>query len=102
MPYHHGQLREALIVAAVELARTAGPEAVVLRAAARAANVSHNAAYRHFEDRDALLRAVCGRCMSELAARMEPAWPRCPAPRPDRGGAGAPGCDGSRPTSSSP
>jgi AcrR family transcriptional regulator len=71
MPYHHGQLGPALLDAAVELARTEGPEAVGLRAVTRAAGVSHNAAYRHFADRDALLRAVCERCMTELALLME-------------------------------
>jgi AcrR family transcriptional regulator len=70
-PYHHGRLREALVEAGVALARTEGPEAVILRAAARAAGASHNAAYRHFTDRDELLRAVCERCMSKLASLME-------------------------------
>lgn len=69
--YHHGRLREALINAGVRLARDDGPEAVVLREVNRAAGVSHSAAYRHFPDRDALLRAVCERCMSELARLME-------------------------------
>jgi AcrR family transcriptional regulator len=70
-PYHHGRLREALVDAGVALARRQGPEAVVLRAAARDADASHNAAYRHFADRDELLRAVCERCMSKLATLME-------------------------------
>lgn len=70
-PYHHGRLREALVDAGLALARAEGPEAVVLRAASRAAAVSHNAAYRHFADRDELLRAVCERCMSRLALVME-------------------------------
>src|SRR5262249_54398331 len=69
--YHHGQLRAALVDAGLELARTEGPDAVVLRAATRAAGVSHNAAYRHFGDRDQFLRAVCERCMSQLALLME-------------------------------
>lgn len=69
--YHHGRLREALVDGAVELARSGGPEAVVLRAVSRQAGVSHNAAYRHFADLDELLRAVCERCMAELARRME-------------------------------
>jgi AcrR family transcriptional regulator len=69
--YHHGRLREALVDAGVELARVEGPDAVVLRAVSRVAGVSHNAAYRHFADRDELLRAVCERCMSELARLME-------------------------------
>jgi AcrR family transcriptional regulator len=70
-PYHHGRLRDALVDAGLELARADGPESVVLRAATRAAGVSHNAAYRHFADRDELLRAVCERCMSRLALLME-------------------------------
>lgn len=70
-PYHHGHLREALVDAALRLARPVGPEAVMLRAVARQAAVSHNAAYRHFADRDALLRAVCERCMTRLAVLME-------------------------------
>jgi AcrR family transcriptional regulator len=70
-PYHHGRLREALVDAGVDLARAGGPEAVVLRSVSREAGVSHNAAYRHFADRDDLLRAVCARCMTELALLME-------------------------------
>src|SRR3954453_22963796 len=70
-PYHHGQLREALVDAGFSLARTSGPEAVVLRAVSREAGVSHNAAYRHFADHDELMRAVCERCMRELALLME-------------------------------
>jgi AcrR family transcriptional regulator len=69
--YHHGNLRVALIEAALELAREGGPEAVVLREVSRRAGVSHNAAYRHFADRDALLQAVCERCMGALARLME-------------------------------
>jgi AcrR family transcriptional regulator len=69
--YHHGNLRAALIEAALELAREGGPEAVVLREVSRRAGVSHNAAYRHFADRDALLQAVCERCMGALARLME-------------------------------
>jgi len=70
MPYHHGNLRETLVDVGLELARQDGPDAVVLRAVSRAAGVSHNAAYRHFADRDDLLFAVCGRCMARLAALM--------------------------------
>jgi AcrR family transcriptional regulator len=53
--YHHGNLRPALVETAVELARATGPEGVVLREVARQTGVSHNAAYRHFADRDELL-----------------------------------------------
>jgi hypothetical protein len=47
-PYHHGSLRSALIEASIALAREGGPDRVILREAARAAGVSHSAAYpRH-------------------------------------------------------
>jgi AcrR family transcriptional regulator len=69
--YHHGNLREALVEAGVQLAREGGPDAVVLREASRRAGVSHNAAYRHFADRDELLRAVCAKCMEAIAKLME-------------------------------
>ena len=69
--YHHGDLRRALLEAGVELARAGGPEAVVLRAATRAAGVAPNAAYRHFADRDALLGAVSLHAQSQVAAAME-------------------------------
>lgn len=70
-PYHHGNLRAALVEAGVALARDGGPDAVVLRAASRRAGVSHNAAYRHFADRAELLAAVGARCMALLADLME-------------------------------
>jgi AcrR family transcriptional regulator len=70
-PYHHGDLRRALLEAGVELARVGGPEAVVLRAATRAAGVAPNAAYRHFADRDALLAAVSLHAQAQVAAAME-------------------------------
>jgi AcrR family transcriptional regulator len=47
-PYHHWSLRSALIEASIALARAGGPDRVILREAARAAGVSHSAAYRHF------------------------------------------------------
>src|SRR3954447_24122165 len=68
--YHHGNLRAALIATAVEQARGGGADAVVLRDAARRTGVSHNAAYRHFADRDDLLAEVSERGMAELEQRM--------------------------------
>jgi AcrR family transcriptional regulator len=58
------------VAAGLELARTGGPDAVVLREATRMVGVVPNAAYRHFADRDELLAAVCTAAMRELAARM--------------------------------
>lgn len=57
-PYHHGNLRNALIDAAVALVDLHGPQALTLREAARRAGVSQTAPYRHFADRDALVAAV--------------------------------------------
>jgi AcrR family transcriptional regulator len=65
-----GVVRDGLVAAGLELARTGGPGAVVLREAARIVGVVPNAAYRHFADRDELLAAVCAEAMGELAARM--------------------------------
>src|ERR1700760_3016909 len=68
--YHHGNLRTVLVDTGVELARTGGPSAVVLRAVSRQAGVSHNAAYRHFADQEDLLAAVGERCMLRLGELM--------------------------------
>lgn len=70
-PYHHGGLREALIEAGVALARVGGPNAVVLREASRRVGVSHNAAYRHFSNRDELLQVIAKRSRAELARLMQ-------------------------------
>lgn len=68
--YHHGDLRNALVDASTALAAAGGPEAVVLREAARRSGVSATAAYRHFTDRDELLGAVARRALQTLAASM--------------------------------
>jgi AcrR family transcriptional regulator len=69
--YRHGDLPAALLAAGIELARAGGPHAVVLREATRRVGVSPNAAYRHFADHHALLRAVCAAAMGQLARAME-------------------------------
>jgi AcrR family transcriptional regulator len=56
--YHHGELRQALLAAALDLLERDGPAALSLRALARAVGVSAMAPYHHFADRDALLAAV--------------------------------------------
>ena len=68
--YHHGELREALIRTGLDLAREGGPEAVVLREAARRQAVSATAAYRHFSARSDLLDAVRERATRLLGASM--------------------------------
>jgi AcrR family transcriptional regulator len=69
-PYHHGNLREALLHAAVELTAEAGPAGFTLREVARRAGVSHNAPYRHFRDKDDLLAAVAAQGFDELTLAM--------------------------------
>ena len=69
-PYHHGNLREALLEAAIRLIAEVGPTAFTLREVARRAGVSHNAPYRHFRDRDALLAAVAAQGFRELTGAM--------------------------------
>jgi AcrR family transcriptional regulator len=56
--YHHGDLRRALVDAALELVKEQGPSGITLREAARRAGVTHAAPYRHFADKEALLAAV--------------------------------------------
>jgi AcrR family transcriptional regulator len=80
-PYHHGALHSALIEASIALAREGGPDRVILREAARAAGVSHSAAYRHFADRDALLAEVSRFARHELAAEMHRRLNRSKDPR---------------------
>jgi AcrR family transcriptional regulator len=80
-PYHHGALHKALVEASIALAREGGPDRVILREAARAAGVSHSAAYRHFADREALLAEVSRYARGELAAEMRRRVKRSKDPR---------------------
>ncbi|MEL6198517.1 MAG: TetR/AcrR family transcriptional regulator [Pseudomonadota bacterium] len=72
--YHHGNLRSALIDAAVSLIAEKGPQGFTFADAARAAGVSPAAPYRHFRDRDALLDEVARRGFEQFADRLEAAW----------------------------
>ncbi|MCB1844502.1 MAG: TetR/AcrR family transcriptional regulator [Halioglobus sp.] len=69
-PYHHGNLRDALIVAAAELIQESGSEDFAMIEAARKANVSSAAPYRHFREKDDLLRAVSELGFFDLARHM--------------------------------
>lgn len=69
--YRHGDLRRALLEAAIELARSGGPAAVTLREATRRAGVVPNAAYRHFASQQDLLHAVRSAALAALAVAME-------------------------------
>ena len=72
-PFHHGDLRQALIKATAELIERDGPASVSLREAARIAGVSHNAPYRHFPTREALLAAVAAHGFRQLRSAFEEA-----------------------------
>ncbi|HXU40900.1 MAG TPA: TetR family transcriptional regulator [Burkholderiales bacterium] len=68
--YHHGDLRAALLKAAARILEKDGPDAISLRDLARSVDVSHNAPYRHFADRQALLSALADEGFSLLAAQL--------------------------------
>src|SRR4051812_40703994 len=77
--YHHGDLRNSLIQAALTLVAERGVDGFSLRGAARTVGVSPSACYRHFADREALLAAVAHEGLDKLAADMRTAA----APYPD-------------------
>lgn len=72
--YHHGNLREALIEAALNLIREKGPGGFTFAEAARAAGVSPAAPYRHFRDRDALIADVAKRGFEAFTRALALAW----------------------------
>jgi AcrR family transcriptional regulator len=87
--YHHGNLREALIEAALRLIGEKGPGGFTFAEAARAAGVSPAAPYRHFRDRDALMADIAKRGFESFAAALRKAWDKGrPAPREALGRAG--------------
>ncbi len=71
--YHHGNLRDALLIAARAVLREHGLSSLTLRATARVAGVSHMAPYNHFSDKRALLDALAEQGFAELDARCEQA-----------------------------
>lgn len=72
--YHHGNLREALIEAALRLIAERGPAGFAFAEVARAAGVSAAAPYRHFRDRNALIAEVARLGFERFAAELEAAW----------------------------
>ena len=72
--YHHGNLKEALIRAALDLIAKKGPAGFTFAEAARYAGVSPAAPYRHYRDRDELLADVALRGFELFAAALERAW----------------------------
>ncbi len=72
--YHHGNLKEALIRAALELIAQKGPAGFTFAEAARWAGVSPAAPYRHFRDREELLANVARRGFEEFEQALARAW----------------------------
>ena len=72
--YHHGNLKEALIRAALELIAQKGPAGFTFAEAARWAGVSPAAPYRHFRDRDDLLIDVARRGFDQFGEVLARAW----------------------------
>jgi AcrR family transcriptional regulator len=71
--YHHGDLREALLRASLNLLRESVSGDFTLREVARRAGVSHNAPYRHFRDKDDLLAAIAEEGFDRLTGAMQSA-----------------------------
>jgi AcrR family transcriptional regulator len=72
--YHHGNLREALIRAALELIAKKGAAGFTFAEAARFAGVSPAAPYRHFRDRDELMASIALRGFEQFGATLARAW----------------------------
>lgn len=72
--YHHGNLREALIEAALKLISEKGPSGVTFAEAARSAGVSPAAPYRHYRDRDALMGDVAKQGFERFEKALKTAW----------------------------
>lgn len=70
-PYHHGDLRRALVEAGLKLLVAGGAESLGLREVARAVGVSASAPYRHFENRQALLAAIAREGFLEFDAALD-------------------------------
>jgi AcrR family transcriptional regulator len=72
--YHHGNLKEALVQAALRLIAEKGAAGFTFVEAARAAGVSPAAPYRHYRDRDALMADVAARGFEAFEAALRKAW----------------------------
>jgi AcrR family transcriptional regulator len=72
-PYHHGNLREALLAQAERTVRERGTQDLSLRELAREVGVSHAAPRRHFADRQALLDALAEAGFARLGAELRDA-----------------------------
>ncbi len=72
--YHHGNLTEALVQAALDLITEYGPAGFTFAEVTRAVGVSPAAPYRHFRDRDALMADIARRGFERFASELTRAW----------------------------
>jgi AcrR family transcriptional regulator len=72
--YHHGNLKEALLQAALDLIAKKGPAGFTFADAARLAGVSPAAPYRHFRDRDELMSSIAQRGFEQFESMLSAAW----------------------------
>ena len=68
--YHHGDLRDALVQAALGEVELGGPEAISISALAKKLGVSQPAPYKHFADRETLLMAVTAEAFRQFSAML--------------------------------
>lgn len=80
VPYHHGDLKAALLEAAAALLDEGGVAAVSLREAARRVGVTPAATYRHFADKEALLAALATQGFEAFSKAMQQAVRKAPEP----------------------
>jgi AcrR family transcriptional regulator len=73
MKYHHGNLKEELIVSACKVCEIDGHDQMSLRSIAKEASVSQTAPYRHFKTKDSLLAEVSKRGFEELTEKLQTA-----------------------------
>src|SRR5947209_19895426 len=76
--YHHGDLREALVQAALQEVELGGPEAINISAVAKKLGVSQPAPYKHFADRETVLVAVTAEAVRQCRAMLR-AWMAAPS-----------------------
>lgn len=79
--YHHGDLRAALIDAALQVVSERGLSGLSIRGLARRVGVTHSAPYRHFDDKDALIAAMAEAGFYRLRTYMNEAIEECDEPR---------------------
>lgn len=71
--YHHGEVRQTTIGAALDLIEAEGSDALTMRALAKAVGVDHRALYRHYPDRDAVLAEVAAEGYRQLLSQQKAA-----------------------------